>query len=203
MVQAFFHWWGRQLSELAPWRALPGGTPRSALMLDAAGPDPAGCTLVLRQRRAERPLGRFAADAAGIAALRQAESTGRPVGAYSIQAAIAACHATALTVEETDWEHVAELYEVLGDVWPSPVVQLNRAVAVGMAFGAEAGLELVDTLTDARELQNYPMLPAVRADLLRKLGKTADARREYEHAAALTQNESERGILLRRAADCK
>ncbi|QTE30998.1 RNA polymerase sigma factor [Pengzhenrongella sicca] len=139
----------------------------------------------------------------GIAALERAESTGRPVGAYSIQAAIAACHARALTIEETDWEHVAELYEVLGDVWPGPVVELNRAVAMGMAFGPAAGLELVDALTDSRELRTYPMLPAVRADLLQKLGRTAEARREFEQAAALTQNESERGILLRRAAECR
>jgi RNA polymerase sigma factor (sigma-70 family) len=138
----------------------------------------------------------------GIAALQQAESMGRPVGAYSVQAAIAACHARALTVGETDWEHVAELYEVLGEVWPSPVVQLNRAVAVGMARGPEAGLELVNALTDARELQTYPMLPAVHADLLEKLGRTAEARQEFEKAADLTQNDSERAIFLRRAADC-
>lgn len=139
----------------------------------------------------------------GIAALQKAESMGRPVGAYSLQAAIAACHARALTVEETDWEHVAELYEVLGEVWPSPVVQLNRAVAVGMAFGPEAGLELVNALTDSSELRTYPMLPAVRADLLQKLGRTAEAGHEFEKAAALTQNESERAIFLSRAADCR
>jgi RNA polymerase sigma factor (sigma-70 family) len=138
----------------------------------------------------------------GIAALQQAEARGRPVGAYSLQAAIAACHARALTVGETDWEHVAELYEVLGEVWPSPVVQLNRAVAVGMARGPEAGLDLVRALTGARELQSYPMLPAVHGDLLEKLGRTAEARQEFEKAAHLTQNDSERAIFLGRAADC-
>jgi len=138
----------------------------------------------------------------GIAALQTAQSMERPVGAYSLQAAIAACHARALTVEETDWEHMAELYEVLGEVWPSPVVQLNLAVAIGMARGPEAGLELVNALTDAREMQAYPMLPAVRADLLEKVGRTAEARREFEHAADLTQNERERAIFLSRAAHC-
>ncbi len=137
----------------------------------------------------------------GLAALARAEELTTTPGVYAVQAAIAACHARALSVEDTDWSRIAALYQVLAELWPSPVVQLNRAVAVGMASGPERGLEVVDALVSARALENYPLLPAVRGDLLAKLGRHAEARQEFERAAALTRNVRERGLFLDRAAE--
>jgi RNA polymerase sigma factor (sigma-70 family) len=135
----------------------------------------------------------------GLAALEHAASSG-PLGPYTLQAAIAACHARARTAEETDWPRIAALYDALAQLNPSPVVELNRAVAVAMAFGPEAGLELVDALAAEPALANYHLLPSVRGDLLAKLGRHAEARTEFERAATLTQNTRERNLLLQRAA---
>ena len=118
---------------------------------------------------------------------------------YSLQAAIAACHARAPSAADTDWERIAALYDALAQLSPSPVVELNRAVAVSMAFGPEAGLELVDALVASGELDGYHLLPSVRADLLMRLGRADEARAELERAAALTQNERERQLLRARA----
>jgi len=139
----------------------------------------------------------------GLEALDRAEALGGDVGPYTLQAAIAACHARAATPGETDWGRIAALYEVLVHVWPSPVVELNRAVAVGMAFGPARGLEIVDALAAERALATYPQLPAVRGDLLAKLGRHDEARQEFERAAALTRNERERALFLGRAAACR
>jgi predicted RNA polymerase sigma factor len=119
-----------------------------------------------------------------------------------LQAAIAACHARARTPEETNWARIVVLYEVLAEVEPSPVVELNRAVAVSMAFGAATGLMLVDELSSDPALRGYHLLPSVRGDLLSKLGRWSDARGEFERAAALTTNARERELLLERAAAC-
>ena len=135
----------------------------------------------------------------GLAALERAETLGRGRGPYTLQAAIAACHARARTAEETDWRRIAELYDALLGILPSPVVELNRAVAVGMAFGPAAGLELVDALRGEPSLKSYHLLPAVRGDLLEKLGRFEEARAEFERAAALTQNARERTLLLERS----
>jgi predicted RNA polymerase sigma factor len=137
----------------------------------------------------------------GLAALRRAESLGAR-GPYTLQAAIAACHARARTPEETDWARIAELYQELGGLTPSPVVELNRAVAVGMALGPAAGLEVVDRLQGEPSLKNYHLLPSVRGDLLEKLGRRDDARVEFVRAAALTRNARERDLLLGRAEAC-
>jgi predicted RNA polymerase sigma factor len=136
----------------------------------------------------------------GLAALARAEELGGYAGPYTVQAAIAACHARATTAEETDWPRIAQLYAVLAEHAPSPVVELNRAVAVGMADGPAAGLQLVDRLRSERALKNYHLLPAVRADLLSKLGRLEEATEEFERAAALTRNARERDLLLERAA---
>jgi RNA polymerase sigma-70 factor, ECF subfamily len=138
----------------------------------------------------------------GLAALERAEKLGGARGPYTLQAAIAACHATARTPEETDWPRIAALYEALVQQTPSPVVELNRAVAVAMAFGPAAGLELVDALTSEPSLQAYHLLPSVRGDFLAKLGRTDEARAEFERAAALTRNARERELLLNRARAC-
>jgi len=138
----------------------------------------------------------------GLAALERAESLGGAQGPYALQATIAACHARARTGAETDWARIASLYEALAQVSPSPVVELNRAVALGMAFGPAAGLELVDRLTSEPSLQRYHLLPSVRGDLLAKLGRFDEARKELERAASLTRNGRERKLLLERAAEC-
>ena len=138
----------------------------------------------------------------GLAALDRAQQLGGGLGPYALQAAIAACHARARTPEETDWVTIAALYDALAQVAPSPVVELNRAVAVSMAFGPAAGLELVDQLVDEPSLERYHLLPSVRGDLLVKLGRTDEARAEFERAASLTQNARERELLLERAAAC-
>jgi predicted RNA polymerase sigma factor len=138
----------------------------------------------------------------GLAALARAQSSGGGLGPYALQAAIAACHARAASVEGTDWPRIAALYEALAALTPSPVVELNRAVAVSRAYGPAAGLELADALADGPALQGYHLLPAVRGDLLEQLGRRAEARAEFERAAGMTRNESERAILLARAAAC-
>ena len=138
----------------------------------------------------------------GLAALARAEACGTALGPYALQAAIAACHARARTFEETDWPRIAALYEALAELTPSPVVELNRAVAISRAYGPAAGLELADALTDLPALHGYHLLPSVRADLLEQLGRLAEAREEYETAASLTRNERERTLLLDRAAAC-
>jgi RNA polymerase sigma factor (sigma-70 family) len=138
----------------------------------------------------------------GLKALERAEATRGPLGPYGLQAAIAACHARARTAEETDWVRIAALYDALAQIAPSPVVELNRAVALGMAFGPQRGLELVDRLVGERSLATYHLLPSVRADLLSRLGRSAEAREEYERAASLTRNARERTLLLERAAAC-
>ena len=136
----------------------------------------------------------------GLAALERAEALGGANGPYALQAAIAACHARARTPEETDWPRIVELYEVLARLTPSPVVELNRAVAVSMARGPAAGLALVDALTSEPALKGYHLLPSVRGDLLAKLGRHREAGEEFERAAALTRNGRERELLLGRAA---
>jgi predicted RNA polymerase sigma factor len=136
----------------------------------------------------------------GLAALARAEALGGALGPYALQAAIAACHARARTAAETDWMRIAALYDALAQLTPSPIVDLNRAVAIGMAFGPAAGLELVDALVSEPALRAYHLLPAVRGDLLAKLGRLAEAQTEFERAAALTRNVRERELLLGRAA---
>jgi RNA polymerase sigma factor (sigma-70 family) len=135
----------------------------------------------------------------GLAALERTEQLGGRLGPYALQAAIAACHARALTAAETDWVRIAALYDALAQVAPSPVVELNRVVAVAMAFGPEEGLELVDALVSEPALRGYHLLPAVRGDFLAKLGRHDEARAEFERAASLTQNASEKKLLLDRA----
>ncbi|WP_406567773.1 RNA polymerase sigma factor [Actinoallomurus soli] len=138
----------------------------------------------------------------GFAALLRAEEVGGGIGPYMLQAAIAACHAQAPTAEDTDWARIATLYEALGTVTPSPVVELNRAVAVAMAYGPEQGLRIVDRLAGEPALKDYHLLPSVRGDLLARLGRSAEARAEFERAASLTRNDRERTLLLDRAAAC-
>jgi len=138
----------------------------------------------------------------GLAALERAEKLSGARGPYALQAAIAACHARARTAEETDWGRIAGLYDELAQVSPSPVVELNRAVAVAMAFGPAAGLEIVDMLSAEPSLDTYHLLPSVRGDLLAKLGRFEEARAEFEHAASLTRNARERNLLLERARAC-
>jgi len=141
----------------------------------------------------------------GLAALTRAESLGNDgggLGPYAVQAAIAACHARARTPDETDWARIVALYDALAQLAPSPIVELNRAVAVAMAFGPAAGLELVDALISEKALESYHLLPSVRGDLLAKLGRVDEACAEFKRAAALAGNARERALLLQRAADC-
>jgi RNA polymerase sigma factor (sigma-70 family) len=138
----------------------------------------------------------------GLAALARAEELGGALGPYALQAAVAACHARARTAEETDWGRITALYDALAQLAPSPIVELNRAVAVAMAFGPAEGLERVDALASEHALKSYHLLPAVRGDLLAKLGRAAEARAEFERAASLTRNARERDLLLERAARC-
>src|SRR5215475_1093148 len=142
----------------------------------------------------------------GLAALERAETlareSGRGSGPYALQAPIAACHARARTAEETDWARIVGLYGALGEIAPSPIAELNRAVALAMLFGPKAGLEIVDALTSEPVLKTYHLLPSVRGDLLKKLGRLGEARAEFERAAGLTRNERERKLLLDRAAAC-
>jgi RNA polymerase sigma factor (sigma-70 family) len=138
----------------------------------------------------------------GLAALERAERLGGTLGPYSLQAAIAACHARARTAEETNWARIAALYDALAQTAPSPVVELNRAVALAMAFGPAVGLEIVDALADEPSLKQYHLLPSVRGDLLQKLGRLEEAGREFARAASLAGNMRERAILLARASEC-
>jgi RNA polymerase sigma factor (sigma-70 family) len=135
----------------------------------------------------------------GLAALERAEKLGAALGPYGLQAAIAACHAGVRIAEETDWQRIAALYDALAQLTPSPIVELNRAVAVAMAYGPAAGLEIVDALISESLLQDYHLLPSVRGDLLARLGRSDEARREFERAATLTHNARERALLLERA----
>jgi RNA polymerase sigma factor (sigma-70 family) len=139
----------------------------------------------------------------GLSALERAKSLGGESGPYALQAAIAACHARAATADATDWSRIAALYGDLARVMPSPVVELNRAVAVGMAQGPAAGLDLVDALADEPILRGYHLLSSVRADFLAKLDRRAEAAEEFRRAAAITRNQRERALLLRRATDCE
>jgi RNA polymerase sigma-70 factor (ECF subfamily) len=136
----------------------------------------------------------------GRRALERAEGLPRPLGPYGLQAAIAACHAQAIRAEETDWVKIAALYDALAQVQPSPIVELNRAVALGMAFGPEAGLALLDEISEEKALRDYHLLPSVRGDLLQKAGRTDEAATEFKRAAELTANQRERDLLLSRAA---
>ena len=138
----------------------------------------------------------------GLAALQRAEELGGGLGPYALQAAIAACHARAHTAAETDWERIAALYDALAQLMPSPIVELNRAVALAMAFGPAAGLELIDTIASEPSLKAYHLLPSVRGDFLFKLGRLAEAQAEFQRAALLTQNARERAFLLDRARAC-
>lgn len=194
---------GRILAELVPDEPEVHGlvalmeiqASRSAARVDAQG-EP---VLLLEQNRArwDQLLIRR-----GFAALQRAEALGGALGPYALQAAIAACHARARTPEQTDWTRIAALYEALAQLAPSPIVELNRAVALSMTFGPAAGLELVDALRDEPLLQGYHLLPSVRGDLLAKLGRKAEACAEFQHAASLTRNARERKLLLMRALAC-
>jgi RNA polymerase sigma-70 factor (ECF subfamily) len=166
---------------------------RSAARIDASG-EPIPLLDQDRSRWDQLLIGR------GLAALEHAQALGGARGRYALQAAIAACHARARMPSETDWGRIAEHYSELAEVAPSPVVELNRAVAVGMAFGPAAGLALVDALAAEPLLQRYHVFYAVRGDLLAKLGRTAEARADVEHAASLTENAKERALLHARAA---
>jgi RNA polymerase sigma-70 factor (ECF subfamily) len=138
----------------------------------------------------------------GLVALERAEALGGARGPYALQAAIAACHARARTAGETDWARIVGTYGALGELTPSPIIELNRAVALAMLMGPEAGLSIVDGLRDEPALARYHLLPSVRGDLLMKLGRHDEARAEFERAASLTQNARERALLLERAAAC-
>jgi len=191
---------GRMLAELAAREPEAHGlialmelqASRAAARVDAAGQP----VLLLEQNRErwDRLLIRR-----GLAALERAEQLGGAHGPYALQAAIAACHARANAAIETDWVRIAALYDALASTAPSPVVELNRAVAVGMAFGPAAALAIVDALRDEPAMQSYQWLPSVRADLLAKLGRNDEARAEFERAAALARNARERALLLERA----
>jgi len=194
---------GRILAELAPQEPEVHGlvalmeiqASRSRARVDTAG-EP---VLLFDQNRADwdQLLIRR-----GLAALAHAENLGGAPGPYLLQAEIAACHARARTAEETDWPRIVSLYESLSRVAPSPIVDLNRAVAMSMAVGPAAGLEVVDALTAEGSLENYHLLPSVRGDLLKKLGRLDEARTEFERAASLTRNARERHLLLVRARAC-
>jgi RNA polymerase sigma factor (sigma-70 family) len=194
---------GRILAELVPKEAEVHGlvalmeiqASRTAARVGASG-EP---VLLLEQNRArwDHMLIRR-----GLAALARAESLGGALGPYALQAAIAACHGRARTADETDWARIAALYDALAELAPSPIVKLNRAVALSMAFGPAAGLEVVDALMDEPALKGYHLLPTVRGDLLFKLGRRDEARREFDRAAALTRNTRERALLLARARAC-
>jgi predicted RNA polymerase sigma factor len=163
--------------------------------VDQAG----GPILLLDQNRAQWD---HLAIRRGLKALARAQQLGGTLGPYALQAAIAACHGRARTADETDWTRIAALYTLLAQITPSPIVELNRGVALAMAFGPQAGLDVVDTLDTAPALKGYHLLPSVRGDLLARLERRDEARAEFERAAAMTRNARERALLLRRAADC-
>jgi RNA polymerase sigma-70 factor (ECF subfamily) len=192
---------GRMLAELAPGEPEVHGL--AALMEIQASRigariGPAGEPILLLDQN--RTLWDQLLIRRGLAALQRAERLGAVRGPYVLQAAIAACHALAISAEETDWRRIADLYSELAAVMPSPVVEINRAVAVGMAYGPQAGLEIIDALAADPTLKSYHLLPSVRGDLLAKLGRSAEAIAEFERAAALTRNARERELLLARAA---
>ncbi len=139
----------------------------------------------------------------GLAALALAESLGGPLGPYALQGAIAARHARARTAEETDWPRIVALYDALDEVQPSPIITLNRAVAVSMGYGPATALEIVDALRNESRLRDYHLLPSVRGDLLERLGRFEEARAEFSHAASLASNARERSLLLERMAACE
>ncbi len=195
---------GRILAELAP--AEPEAHGLIALLEIQAsrlgarlGPDGEPILLLDQDRSRWDPL----LIVRGVAALRRAEELPAPLGPYGLQAAIAACHGRALEAEDTDWVRIAALYEALGAIAPSPIVELNRAVAVGMAFGPEVGLALLERVATDPTLRDYHLLPSVRGDLLSRLGREEEAAAEFHRAAGLTANESERALLLRRAGDAE
>ena len=194
---------GRILAELAPMQPeVHGLVALMEIQASRAGArtGPAGEPILLLEQSRSRwdrlLIGR------GLAALARAESLGGSLGPYALQAAIAACHARAGTAAETDWVRIAALYDALAQLSPSPVVELNRAVALSMAFGPAAGLAIVDALASDPVLEGYHHLPTVRGDLLARLGRSDDARVEFQRAAALTRNTRERDLLLARAAEC-
>jgi RNA polymerase sigma factor (sigma-70 family) len=194
---------GRILAELAPDEPEVHGL--VALMeiqasRSAARIGPSGEPILLLEQ--DRTLWDQLLIRRGLAALDRAGKLGGTRGPYALQAAIAACHARALAPHDTDWPRIVALYEALAQLTPSPVVELNRAVAVAMAFGPAAGLELVDALTSEPSLKAYHLLPSVRGDLLKKLGRFDEARAEFERAASLTRNARERDLLLDRAQAC-
>jgi len=195
---------GRILAELAP--AEPEAHGLIALLEIQAsrlgarlGPDGEPILLLDQDRSRWDPL----LIVRGVAALKRAEELPAPLGPYGLQAAIAACHGRALEAEDTDWVRIAALYEALGAIAPSPIVELNRAVAVGMAFGPEVGLALLERVATEPALRDYHLLPSVRGDLLARLGREEEAAVEFRRAAELTANESERSLLLRRAGDAE
>jgi RNA polymerase sigma-70 factor, ECF subfamily len=194
---------GRILAELVPDEAEVHGLValmelQSSRLRARVGPDGEPILLLDQDRsRWDQLLVRR-----GLAGLARAEALARPLGPYTLQAAIAACHARARTGDETDWKQIVALYDALAEITGSPVVELNRAVAVSMAFGPAEALELVDALTEEPALREYHLLPSVRGDLLEKLGRTAEAGSEFERAASLAQNARERELLLRRARAC-
>ncbi|EGL15151.1 MULTISPECIES: RNA polymerase sigma factor [unclassified Paenibacillus] len=195
---------GRVLAEIAPGEGEVHGlvalmeiqSSRFRTRIGAAG-EP---VLLMDQNRAQwdRLLIRR-----GLAALERSRKLGRPLGPYALQAAISACHAEALNAAETDWIRIAALYEALSRAAPSPIVELNRAVAIAMAFGPAFGLQIVDELSGEPALKGYHLLPSVRGDLLVKLGRLGEARAEFERAASMTRNARERDLLLSRAAECR
>ena len=194
---------GRILAELAPQEPEVHGLV-ALLEIQAsrshARVGPSGEPILLLDQR--RALWDHLLIRRGLIALERADKLGRPRGPYALQAAIAACHARARAPEETDWLRIVRLYAELAALVPSPVVELNRAVAVAMAFGPQAGLDLVDALTLEPSLRSYHLLPSVRGDLLKKLGRVDEARPEFERAASLTRNTRERQLLLERARAC-
>ena len=195
---------GRILAELTPGESEVHGL--VALMEIQAsrlpGPgDPVG-RAGAAARPGPRPVGPRAHPPRPRRAGPRRAASGGALGPYGLQASIAACHARAGSVEDTDWARIAALYEALAELSPSPVVELNRAVAVSRAYGPAAGLELVDALADVPALRGYHLLPSARGDLLAQLGRTDEARAEFERAASLTRNERERALLLDRAAAC-
>jgi RNA polymerase sigma factor (sigma-70 family) len=194
---------GRILAELVPREAEVHGL--VALMeiqasRTRARVGPAGEPVLLLDQ--DRSRWDWVLVARGLAALRRAEKLGGARGPYALQGAIAACHARAHTAEQTDWTRIAALYDGLAQLTGSPVVELNRAVAIGMAFGPAEALEIVDALAHEPALKRYHLLPAVRGDLLEKLGRAGEANQEFERAAFLTRNGRERTLLLERAAAC-
>jgi RNA polymerase sigma factor (sigma-70 family) len=194
---------GRILAELMPREPEVHGL--VALMeiqasRSSARTGPSGEAVLLLDQ--DRALWDYVLVVRGLAALERAESLGGRRGPYATQAAIAACHARARAAEETDWPRIAALYTALAELSPSPVIELNRAVAFGMAFGPAAGLAIADELMSEPALEGYHLLPAVRGDLVARLGRGSEASAEFERAASLTRNERERTVLLERAAAC-